>query len=155
MNQWPLYKILNHQTPRRNHRCKLLWFWIKQWFLKYWKRNSTGLWSLKGVKQRKVTSATKSAYFLEAISRLGHRKGNPHTACSLAEWKRGRLEFREAARARICRRVTDKRELHWNLKKGPFKSLAKCQSTHAWEETTQGWGRILRMKFLELTSSWK
>ena len=36
MNQWPLYKILNYQTPRRNHRCKLLWFWIKQWFLKYY-----------------------------------------------------------------------------------------------------------------------
>ena len=50
--------------------------------------------------------------FLRGHSRLGHRKGNPHTACSLAEWKRGRLEFREAARARICRRVTDKRELH-------------------------------------------
>lgn len=59
-----------------------------------------------------MTPATKSAYLLEAVSRLWHRKGNPHTACSLAEWKRGRLEFREATIARISRRVTEKRERH-------------------------------------------
>lgn len=92
---------------------------MKQWFWKYWKRNSTGLWPLKGGKQRKVTPATKSAYFLEAVSRLWH---SHTTACSLPEWKRGRLELREAMNARTCRRVTEKRELHWNLKKGPFKS---------------------------------
>lgn len=50
---------------------------MKQWFWKYWKRNSTGLWPLKGGKQRKVTPATKSAYFLEAVSRLWHSHTQP------------------------------------------------------------------------------
>lgn len=103
--------------------------------------------------RRKVTPATKSAYFLEAVSRLWHRKGNPHTTCSLAEWKRGRLEFREATLIGFLE--------EWQRRGATLKFEERSLQVfgqvliYIHEKEPPGLGRILRMKFLELTSSWK
>ena len=40
MDQRPEYKSLNDKTLRRKHKYKSLWYWIREWFLKYYTQST-------------------------------------------------------------------------------------------------------------------